>query len=592
VDNFYQDINDHQRLLRKLEEKGRVQNFEARFKGQNGDTIDVLINSNFILDYEGNKIGLEGVARNITEMKQIQFELIRAKEIAENSSQAKTQFLANMSHELRTPMNGIIGMIDLLFHAITTEEQREYVDTLRKSSDALLAILNDILDLSKIQAGKLDLNETGVDLHYTLEKIHSLFINHANQKDLEFTYTITAHTPRFIVTDETRLQQILSNLTSNAIKFTNAGKVHIHVNSISHDGEYYYIMFRVKDSGIGITEGDRKILFTNFTQLDNSSTKSFGGTGLGLAISKQLSELLGGDIGVDSVYGQGSTFWFTICCKVAHNQEEILEKQKNRDKETETMFFQEAPYVLLVDDNMINQKVAQKFLLRLGCEADVASDGFEAIERASANQYDIIFMDIQMPEMDGVTATNEIKRILGSNCPPIVAMTAYSMKDDAEKFLSQGLDDYVSKPVKASHLYAVIKHWHLDANSENLVMEEEDIENSDIFIDQAVIDQLRELGGEEFAKQLYVEFEEETEPLLQEALNEVDAKQYENILGTLHQIKGTSSTLGLNPFAEMAKTLEHDIKKHDFTHVDENFALLLDHFNYFKKQYPKKFTQD
>jgi len=592
VNTFFEDIDIHLALLKKLEEKDRVQNFDARFIDKSRVGKDMLINANIIRDKEGKKIGIEAVARDITELKKIQLELIRAKDLAENSSQAKTQFLANMSHELRTPMNGIIGMIDLFYHTVTSEEQQEYVDTLRKSSDALLAILNDILDLSKIQAGKLELNEAGLDLHYTLEKIHSLFINRANQKDLKFSYNISAHTPRFILSDETRLQQILSNLTSNAIKFTNAGSVEIHINSISLEDDCHTIMFRVKDSGIGITEENKKILFTNFTQLDNSSTKSFGGTGLGLAISKQLSELLGGEIGLDSVYGEGSTFWFTIKCKVALNETEILEQRNIQAQNQEFKKFNKTLSVLLVDDNAINQKVAEKLLLRLGCNVQLASNGFEAIDRATTDKYNIIFMDIQMPEMDGVTATGKIKDLLGTACPPIIAMTAYSMKDDAEKFLSQGMDDYVPKPVKTNHLHAVINRWYQDDENEIVELVEDDKENSDIFIDETIIEQLRQLGGDEFAQQLYVEFEEETEPLLQEAEADVAAKNYLNILGTLHQIKGTASTLGIYPVSNMAKKIEHDLRQQIFTYADEDFAIFLEHFKTFKKLYPNKFTQN
>ncbi|MDB5261252.1 MAG: domain S-box protein [Adhaeribacter sp.] len=594
---LYFNPQDRDLLLQKLEEKGWVRNFEARLRGKDNSLKDVLFNSTRIYDKEGDVIGIEGVARDITDIKKIQLELIKAKDLAESSLQAKTQFLANMSHELRTPMNGIIGMIDLLFHTINTEEQQEYVDTLRKSSEALLAILNDILDLSKIQAGKLALNETGIDLHYSLSKLHSLFVNRAQQKSLRFNYYITPHTPQFIFTDETRLLQILSNLTSNAIKFTNNGNVHINVSSISNDGEFCTIMFRVKDSGIGITEENKKLLFTNFTQLDNSSTKSFGGTGLGLAISKQLTELLGGEIDVDSVYGEGSTFWFTIKCRLAHNQEDILDqRQQLREESEEAVAFETTPYVLLVDDNAINQKVAEKLLLRLGCKVDIASNGYEAIEFAASNPYDMIFMDIQMPEMDGVTATAEIKKVLGKSCPPIIAMTAYSMKDDADKFLGQGLDDYVSKPIKVSFLHHIIKKWFIEKKNETAFATPEEItlspENTpqEQVIDDAIVEQLRQLGGDEFAKQLYDEFAEETEPLLEEARINVGAKQYDAILDNLHQLKGTSSTLGINIFAGLAKKIEHDIKKKKLSQVNKEFALLLDHYSTFKKVYPKKFT--
>jgi PAS domain S-box-containing protein len=588
---FYEKPEDRVTLLEKINAQGQIRNFETSLRCKDGKVKQVLMDSRLIRDKEGKPVGMEGVVRDITELKKTQNELIRAKELAENSLQAKNQFLANMSHELRTPMNGIIGMIDLLHHTNPSLEQNDYIDTLRRSSDALLNILNDILDLSKIQAGKMDIHPTELDLHYTLEKIHSLFSNRAQQKDLQFSYTIAPGTPRYIITDETRLLQILSNLTSNAIKFTNEGEVSVTIKGVKTSQNRYTIEFRVKDSGIGITDDNKKLLFTNFTQLDNSSTKTFGGTGLGLAISKQLSELLGGEIGVDSVYGQGSTFWFTISSQAVEDNAQIVEQMNSaREAPAEIEKFQDAPYVLLVDDNFINQKVALKLLERIGCRTDVASNGFEAIDQATTHDYDIIFMDIQMPKMDGITATRLIKEKLGNTCPPIVAMTAYSMKDDAEKFMNQGLDDYVSKPVKTNDLYRMIKHWNKAPNGERATVAEE--EEVDIeLIDETVLEQLMQLGGMEFTIQLYAEFEEETEPLLEESKKEVDSKQYKSILSTLHQIKGTASTLGLHSIAGVAKKMEHDIKRDEFSQVDQDFALFANYFNLYKKVYKAKLTK-
>ena len=518
-----------------------------------------------------------------------------------------------MSHELRTPMNGIIGMIDLLHQTVSSEEQEDYVDTLRKSSEALMAILNDILDLSKIQAGKLQLNTHGLDLYYTLDKIHSLFANRASQKDLQFTYHVTPHTPRFIVTDETRLLQILSNLTSNAIKFTAQGTVSIQVSSIATDGEAHTLRFAVKDSGIGISESNAKLLFTNFTQLDTTPTKSFGGTGLGLAISKQLAELLGGDIGVDSDVNQGSTFWFTMRCQVAHNEAEIVqERVAARERPQEIVRFDTVPRVLLVDDNPINQKVATRLLDKLGCHVVVASDGFEAISRADSTKtvYDLIFMDIQMPEMDGVTAMKEIRRRLGRHCPPVVAMTAYSMKEDAERFVQEGMDDYVSKPVKSQDLYTVLRRWTSTTDRPVLAARTTDRpgltptalpapavlalpadvavaeEDAAGCIDAEVVDQLCQLGGAEFAASLYADFEQEAEQLLAEAGALVAAGHYAGILPHLHQLKGTGFTLGINRLAECAKRMEHDLKDEVTTATTQDFQALLRYFAQFKTVYP------
>ncbi|GGK79860.1 PAS domain S-box protein [Rufibacter glacialis] len=591
ADQLYARPEDRDELLRMLFNQRSVRNFETSLLTRQNQEIEVLINSRLILNADKEPIAIEGVCRDITELKDTQRELIRAKELAENSLQVKNQFLANMSHELRTPMNGIIGMIDVLHHTANNAEQMDYIETLRKSSDALLDILNDILDLSKIQAGKLQLHETGIDLFYALERTHALFSNRAIQKDLTFTYDISEDTPRYIVTDETRLLQVLSNLTSNAIKFTNEGTVSVEVSRVGGEGDEHKLLFRVNDSGIGISEEDIQLLFTNFTQLDNSSSKSFGGTGLGLAISKQLSELLGGEIGVESVLGQGSTFWFTIVCHEAENIKQIHEQLQSSKELDAIGQFSPEPVLLLVDDNQINQKVALKLLERMGCTADLASNGFEAIEKATQKRYDLIFMDIQMPEMDGVTATQELKKLLATNCPPIIAMTAYSMKDDAEKFMSEGLDDYVSKPVKISDLHERILKWYGNGVPADTPLEEttplplQNQEKTEFSMNLHVLEQLKDLGGDEFALQLYIEFEEETSELLDEARREVAAQHYEGILSTLHQIKGTASTLGLDSVSTLAQTLEHDIKKGKFTFVDTTFSDLESSFTNFRANY-------
>ncbi|MDX5419203.1 MAG: PAS domain S-box protein [Hymenobacteraceae bacterium] len=591
-ERLYANIADRELVKQRVLEQKSIRDFEVEMICKDGTQKTVLLDARLTYDQDGNPAGLEGVVRDVSELKRTQVALLKAKEEAENLLKVKTQFLANMSHELRTPMNGIIGMIDLLSQITTDHEQREYIDTLRKSSDALLAILNDILDLSKMQAGKLVLHENGMDLHDTLNKIHSLFANRAQQKDLHFIYNITPETPRYILTDETRFLQVLSNLTSNAIKFTNEGEVSISVDAkpLKKKGEYV-LSVRVKDSGIGITEEDQKLLFTDFTQLDNSSTKTFGGTGLGLAISKQLTHLLGGDIGVESTPGNGSTFWFTIKVKEANSDEveSHIQRLQLQNAEVESLDF--TPYVLLVDDNQINQKVAFKLLERLGCKTDVASNGYEAIDRALNNGYEMIFMDIQMPEMDGVTATSIIKEKLGTACPPVVAMTAYSMREDAEKFMSQGMDDYISKPVKSSDLHKVIMKWHEQnwrrsgaVALETADSEEEDTQSQPV-IDMEIVGQLREIGGEDFTRQLYSEFETEAAELLDEAKKELEAQQYKSILSTLHQLKGTGFTLGINQVAELAKILEHDIKNDKFENVADNFSKLLVQYENYRKAY-------
>ena len=605
VRDFYYDAATSTQLADFVEHTGSLRNFETKMRHRAGHPVSMLINARQALQ---GPPGSEGIARDVTELHQMQGDLRLAKDTAEAALEAKTQFLANMSHELRTPMNGIIGMIDLLNQTVETDEQREYVDTLRKSSDALLTILNDILDLSKIQAGKMRVQEGALELSAVLERIRALFLYRAEQKHLSFTYLITPHTPRFVVTDEIRLLQILSNLVANALKFTTEGTVSVVVSSVALEGEYHTLRFAVQDSGIGISPDDASRLFTNFTQLDTTSSKTYGGTGLGLAISRQLAELLGGEIGVYSDTGQGSVFWFTIRCREAQALDLPMPLP---DSEVPLQTFGTPPRILLVDDNPINQKVGQRLLHKLGCTVDVAIDGPDAIAQATAlgADYDLIFMDIQMPDMDGVTATREIRARLGNACPPVVAMTADSMQEDAGRFMRQGLDDYVGKPVKTQRLHEVLHRWvrprpapavparKLRAAAPRPAPAAPPAPKAPAMapapppapapapalpaLDATVLQQLQELGGPEFAADLYREFEEEAGQLLADAALLAAAPSEANgtaLLSPLHQLKGTAATVGAMALAAQARVLEVQLKADPAASVKDNFLLLQHYF--------------
>ena len=609
VARYYVDPVDPERVNAELARGVGLRNFETQMWHKQGYPVSVLVNARF--SARGHR-GTEGIARDVTEIRRMQDDLRQAKDAAEAALEAKTQFLANMSHELRTPMNGIIGMIDLLDQTVENDEQLDYVDTLRKSSDALLTILNDILDLSKIQAGKLQIHESALELGAVMERIRSLFIYRAEQKNIRFTYHITPHTPALVVTDEVRLLQILSNLVANAIKFTNEGTVSIVVSSVSTDGHLHTLRFAVQDSGIGISSENAARLFTNFTQLDTTPSKAYGGTGLGLSISRQLAELLGGEIGVLSDEGEGSVFWFTIATREAR-RDELLEVSPVREPVFKP--FDDPPRVLLVDDNAINQKVGQRLLSRLGCQVDVAGGGPEAIGlvKTPGIEYHIIFMDIQMPDMDGVAATTEIRRLLGSACPPVVAMTAYSMQEDAGRFMRQGLDDYVGKPVKSRHLYEVLHRWLRPrgpratsraivaaavtpsllppvavpvASPELLSVPEPATAASEPVLDETILHQLMELGGTEFTNDLYQEFEQEAGDLLRDAAPAVASAEFRELLPMLHQLKGTAATLGGIALATQAHHLERQFKEGRMEAGAAGFQVLEHYFAQFVAEYP------
>lgn len=579
IEDFYWQPEQHDALRHALRTHGELRNFETQLRHHEGHPVSVLINA------RRTRFGTEGIARDITEIRRIQDDLRLAKEEAEAASAAKTQFLANMSHELRTPMNGIIGMIDLLSQTQLNGEQADYVDTLGTSSEALMTILNDILDLSKIQAGKMRLNEAPISLEPLLDRLRALFLYRANQKNLRFTCHLAPGTPSIVITDETRLLQILANLIANAIKFTAQGTVSVVVSSARADGDYHILRFAVQDSGIGISATDAARLFTSFTQLDTTPSKAYGGTGLGLAISKELAELLGGTIGVVSDAGEGSIFWFTIRCRV---QATTLALPAVAPAAPALVGALPGPAarVLLVDDNAINQKVAARLLTKLNCEVDIASDGYEAITRATAPgaAYQLILMDIQMPGLDGIAATRAIKSQLGMASPPIVAMTAYSMPDDAARFVEAGLDDYLAKPVKHQQLAQTLARWITTAAPTPEIAPAPEPEPE--IVDPEVLKQLMQLGGEEFTTELYGEFMTETTDLLTQINASWQAADIENLHPLLHQLKGTAGTLGLTKLAAQALALEKAIKHQHTQALAAGIPELNQLFEQFAAHYP------
>jgi PAS domain S-box-containing protein len=577
IEDFYWQPEQHDALRQALRTHGELRNFETQLRHQEGHPVSVLINA------RRTRFGTEGIARDITEIRRIQDDLRLAKEEAEAASAAKTQFLANMSHELRTPMNGIIGMIDLLSQTQLNGEQADYVDTLGTSSEALMTILNDILDLSKIQAGKMRLNEAPISLEPLLERLRALFLYRANQKNLRFTCHLAPGTPSVVITDETRLLQILANLIANAIKFTAQGTVSVVVSSARADGDYHILRFAVQDSGIGISATDAARLFTSFTQLDTTPSKAYGGTGLGLAISKELAELLGGTIGVVSDAGEGSIFWFTIRCRV--QAAALAAPVAPVPAPLVGALPGPAARVLLVDDNAINQKVAARLLAKLNCEVDIASDGYEAITRATAPgaAYQLILMDIQMPGLDGIAATRAIKSQMGMASPPIVAMTAYSMPDDAARFVEAGLDDYLAKPVKHQQLAQTLARWVMATPAPEPAPV---AEPAPAIVDPEVLKQLLQLGGEEFTAELYGEFMTETTDLLAQINENWQAADIEKLHPLLHQLKGTAGTLGLTKLAAQALALEKAIKHQHTQALADGLPELNQLFEHFVAQYP------
>jgi len=598
---FYKNPDERQHLIELLNEKGIVENLRLTLIRKDFDEIFLKINARLITQPENNQKIIEGNLQDITEQvkaEQIRDEyqesLKKEKEKSEklaaeamNLSQVKSRFLANLSHEVRTPLNSIIGLLSIIEdgNARNEDEVKQFISTARSSAESLLDVINAILDLSKIEAGKIELEKLNFNLRKVVDQAIMVVHQKAREKGIKIIEELPPNDELNFVGDPTRIRQIYINLLGNAVKFTEEGEIRIKVEVAGQNGSKIKIVSSIEDTGIGIPADKLSELFKPFSQVDGSEGKKFGGTGLGLVICKEFLNLMEGDIKVESEENVGTKFTFHFYVEPALSN--ILGKKQSGDKEHQSaaldnlgdqldksLVEQRKKYkILLAEDNLINQKVAIRTLTSFGYQVDAVLNGEQAVSEHKSKNYDLILMDIQMPEVDGYTATKMIRKLDAPlNSVPIIALTAHALLGDKEKCLVAGMNDYISKPVVAKEIVQIIDKY-LGIHKNKPQGDKKVVDKASDLFDFDRLNQVS-LGDKEFEKDLLGDYFKDAEIKLETLKEFISQRNLKKIQELAHTLKGSSYSVGAKAIGDEALGIEISAKSNDIESVEERLIKL------------------
>jgi PAS domain S-box-containing protein len=590
---------DIQRIAEAVERiyKEGSSKVEANFVIKDGRQIPCEFTGSVLKDIKGNIIGFSGTGRDLTERKQMEEDLRSAKKQAEAANEAKSEFLANMSHEIRTPLNAIIGFSEVLACEDLADEQAEWVKTIRASGEHLLALISDILDFSKIEAGKMNLEMIEYSLENLCAKVESLMRPAAMKKGLEFGFRENGVLPARIRTDPTRLSQCLLNLVNNAVKFTEQGHVYVNISLEEVDDEPC-IRFDVEDTGIGIPLEKQQLIFESFTQADGSTTRRFGGSGLGLAITKRLAELLGGRVSLTSEEGKGSVFSLVVPVGVGPTEQAPSDGRELADESSAEQGpprrpapdaeFKFTGRALVAEDAVTNQMLIKVMLERMGLEVTIVKDGAEAVREGLAQSYDLIFMDIQMPNMSGYEAAGRLRK--KGLTTPIIALTANAMEGDEKKCIEAGCDDYLPKPIERAKLMEITRKYltpqpqDLSEKIDSAKSAVDDLgrlcskdaapqaDSADADSAQDVIDWdqlISRVVEEDVAREIVPLCVEDNRERLEMLAAAVQAGSARDVKLYAHAIKGSAANTGATRLSQVAYRLEYMAHRDDLSQAEQ-----------------------